>query len=232
MTPKPDTDFDAAKTYVLARLARELPETMFYHSVWHSRDEVLPQVNRLIELERLTGRPRLWVRTAALYHDIGFTVSSTDHERTSVRIATRILPRFGYSSSDIEAITRIIMATRLPQSAQTLAEQILADADLDVLGRDDFFTRNQLLRAELAASGTIFSDESWLNGQLNLMRDHNYFTASARTMRQAGKLENIKTLSRALAHCRQLNAQGDSELCPLIHPITTGINLASHTAIH
>jgi uncharacterized protein len=231
-TINPYPDFEAARTYVLTRLDRELSETIFYHSAWHTRDEVFPQVNRLIEQEQLTGRACLWVRTAALYHDIGFTRSSIDHERTSIQIATRILPRFGYSPSDIRSITGIIMATRLPQSAHTLPEKILADADLDVLGRRDFFTRNQLLRAELAASGTVFSDEAWLSGQLDLLQSHSYFTASAHRMRQTGKLQNIEKLNRALSRCRKLSAHVYSGPYPQIHHLLTGISLASRTAIH
>lgn len=225
-------DFGAAKTYVLTRLTRELPETLFYHSIWHTRDEVLPQVDWLIEREQLTGRAHLWVRTAALYHDVGFVRSSVDHERISARIATQSLPHFGYTPSDIQAITRIIMATQLPQSAHTLPEMILADADLDVLGRRDFFTRNQLLRAELAASDTVFSDETWLSTQLDLLRNHRYFTDSARTLRQAGKLRNIEKLARALARCRQTGARACSGPYPQIHHLLTGISLASRAAIH
>jgi uncharacterized protein len=231
-TTKSSPDFEAAKAYALTRLERELPDTIFYHSIWHIRSEVLPQVNRLIELEQLIGRAGLRVRTAALYHDIGFTESAIDHERIGVQIATRVLPRFGYSSSDIQAIARIIMATRLPQSAHTLPEMILADADLDVLGRRDFLTRNQLLRAELAALGTAFSDESWLSGQLDLLRGHTYFTPSARNLRQAGKLRNIEKLKRMLSRCREHNTHACSGPYPQIHHLLTGISLASRAAIH
>jgi uncharacterized protein len=124
------------------------------------------------------------------------------------------------------------MATRLPQSAHTLPEKILADADLDVLGRRDFFVRNQVLRAELAESGTVFSDETWLNGQLDLVSNHRYFTASARRMRYEGKLKNIEKLKYALSRCRQLSTHTHSGPYPQIHHLLTGISLASRAAIH
>jgi hypothetical protein len=44
-----------------------------------------------------------------------------------------------------------------------LLEEILADADLDVLGRDDFFSRGQALRAEREALGKMVSDEQPTN---------------------------------------------------------------------
>lgn len=225
-------DFEAAQTYALTRLERELPETLYYHSLWHTRDEVLPQVNRLIEGEQLTGRACLRVRTAALYHDIGFIQGAADHERVSAQTAAQSLPHFGYSPADVRAIARIIMATRLPQSARTLPDMILADADLDVLGRYDFMSRGQLLRAELAASGTVFSDEVWLSRQLKLLQSHSYFTASARRWRQAGKLQNIEKLKRALSRCRRATPRACSSPYPQIHHLLTGISLVNRTAIH
>ena len=86
------------------------------------------------------------------------------------------------------------MATQLPQSPRTLLEQIVADADLDVLGREDLATRNQALRDELAASGTQISDEGWLASQLQLLESHHYWTAAARSLRDAGKQRNLEML--------------------------------------
>src|SRR5436309_16127441 len=77
--------------------------------------------------------------------------SSADHERASAQIAAAILPNYGYTPAHIQAICGMIMATKLPQAPHTLLEQIVADADLDVLGRPDFVTRNQDLHTELAA---------------------------------------------------------------------------------
>jgi uncharacterized protein len=103
------------------------------------------------------------LRTGALYYDIGFVERTADHEAVSTWIAARVLPRFGYSPEQVLIIQGIIMATRLPQSPHTLLEEILADADLDVLGRDDFFSRGQALRAEREALGKLVSDEQSTN---------------------------------------------------------------------
>jgi hypothetical protein len=80
-----------------------------------------------------------------------------------------------------------------------LLEQIMADADLEVLGREDFLVRNQALRAEVAASGKSMTDAQWYNGQLKFMRSHHYWTAAARMLRDSLKQENIKVMVRQLA---------------------------------
>jgi uncharacterized protein len=50
-----EPDFEGARTYALMRLAQELPETVTYHSVHHTRDDVVPTVERLALAE---GRQR------------------------------------------------------------------------------------------------------------------------------------------------------------------------------
>jgi uncharacterized protein len=92
----------------------------------------------------------------------------------------------------------MIMATRLPQTPHTLLECILADADLDVCGRDDFLALNRCLRAELAATGNVTSDREWYSEQLSFLRAHRYWTAAARYGRDQVKRANIAALERLL----------------------------------
>jgi len=194
-------DFERAKQYALERLERDLSPALTYHCLTHTRDDVMPAAERLAALEGVTGESLLLLRTAALYHDIGFVKQHDDHETIGVRIATEVLPRFGYSPAHIEAIGGMILATKLPQSPHTLLEEILTDADLDVLGRDDFWIRSQDLQAEVAALGRPMTDEQWFSDQLKFMQAHRYFTVAARTLRDTMKQKNIKALISLLAQC-------------------------------
>ena len=153
-------DFDGAKRHALQRLETELAPELVYHSVRHTRDEVLPAVERIARREGIDGEDLLLLRTAAVYHDIGFIEKYSDNEPIAVRIASEVLPRFNYTPAQIAVITSIIMATKLPQAPHDHLEQIMADADLDIFGSDDFARRNDELRAELAAFGMVPSDES------------------------------------------------------------------------
>ncbi len=195
-------DFECARQYALGRLERELPPILFYHSLAHTRDDVVPAAERLAAMEGVDGEALLLLRTAAFYHDLGHVEQYTNHETIGIRIAAQVLPRFGYSAAHIQVICGIIMVTKLPQSPHTLLEEIMADADLDVLGRDDFFTRNEDLRAERAALGMLITDEEWYSGQLEFIQSHRYFTAAARTLREARKQQNIKELIKLLEECQ------------------------------
>ena len=190
-------DFEQARRYALGRLECELAPILTYHSLAHTRDEVVPAAERLATMEGIAGDSLLLLRTAAVFHDIGFIDRQNGHEAASAQIAQQVLPQFGYSPPQIETIRGIILATELGHVPATHLEQILADADLDVLGRQEYTPRSQDLRDELAALGQSFSDLDWYEGQMALLETHRYFTAGARALRDAGKKRNLE-LVRAL----------------------------------
>jgi len=192
------TQPDFARAYALARLERELSPALYYHSVTHTRDDVAVAVERLAAQEGVADEALLLLRTAAYFHDIGFVEQREQHELIGARMASEVLPHFGYRPDQIALIHGMIMATRLPQMPHTLLERILADADLDVCGRDDFLMLNGCLRAELAASGSATGDREWYSGQLSFLQTHRYWTAAARGTRNQVKRANIVALEQLL----------------------------------
>ena len=190
--------FAQARDYALDRLERELPPELLYHGVGHTRDEVAPAVELLAGMEGFQGEALYLLLTAAWFHDLGHVEQSLEHERIGAEIAEQVLPSFGYAEDQVEIIRGAILATTLPQSPRTPLEKILADADLDVLGRENFMQRNQDLRQELSFLGKDFSDEQWYSSQLKFMEEHKYFTASARAIRDRQKALNVRDLKIVL----------------------------------
>jgi predicted metal-dependent HD superfamily phosphohydrolase len=184
-------NFSGAIAHALGRLRAELPPYLTYHNLWHTEQDVMPAAERLGRRCGLPEAQAQALQVAAAYHDIGFVEALVEHERASARIAAASLPGFGFSEQLIEQITGMIAATRLPQSPRNLLEQIMADADLDVLGRADFFQRNAALRAETAARGTVFADRVWLEDQVRFLSEHRYFTPAARSLRDEGKRQHL-----------------------------------------
>jgi uncharacterized protein len=206
-------DFIGARDYALTQLQHELPYGLFYHSLWHTRDEVAMRAAWLAKQENISPEGLFLVQTAAYFHDIGFIQKRKDHELTSAKIASEVLPHFGYTTAQIHVVMGIIIATRLPQTPHNLLEKIVADADLDVLGRDDFISRNQALRTELAMAGTVFSDETWYANQIRFVENHTYFTKTARATRQGAKAQNLQALRQRLVDSRSPKTQ------PAIYPV-------------
>jgi uncharacterized protein len=192
-------NWENVKTYVLERLADELPANLIYHGIRHTRDDVLPAAERLAALAGLDSQEKLLLRIAVLYHDIGYTVQYENNEPIAVHIARETLPQFGFNAKQIETIAGLILATRMPQSPQNRLEELICDADLDSLGRDDFFTISHQLRAErqIINAETIPLDE-WYQFQIEFLGSHAYFTPEARSLREQGKRTNIAKLKQLL----------------------------------
>jgi uncharacterized protein len=195
-------DFEGARQHALECLERELPPAYIYHSLAHTRDEVAPVVEWLAGLEGVSGEALLLLHTAAYYHDIGLLWQRMNHEAAGIQIAAAVLPRFGYDEAQIQAIGGMIMATQLPQRPRSSLEALLADADLDVLGRADFFYRNQALRAEIEAFDGLIGDAHWYSEQLHFIQAHRYWTATARALRDDQKRINCVALRRLLEDAR------------------------------
>jgi uncharacterized protein len=192
-------DFERARRYALGRLEHELASELTYHSLGHTRDDVVPAIERLAQHAGIDPAQIRILSTAAYYHDLGFIERRHEHEEAGVQIAAAVLPEFGYPPDAIATITGMIRATRLPQSPRTPLEELLADADLDVLGRADFLQRNQALRDEMAAYGSVVNDVTWYHGQIEFLANHRYWSHSAKMLRNEGKQRNIELLHQILA---------------------------------
>ncbi len=194
-----EPDWEGAYQYVIERLLHELPSDLYYHGVHHTREDVLPAATQLGLLTGLDTEQLLLLRTAALYHDTGFLVQYRDNEGLAVILAGQTLPRFGYAPEQIAAIQAMIWATRMPQQPENLLQALMCDADMDSLGRADYLAVSQNLRRELRARGVHVPLKDWLIQQIEFLSQHTYFTAAARSLREAGKLQNLDQLRRLLA---------------------------------
>ncbi|MCF6185491.1 MAG: HD domain-containing protein, partial [Bacteroidales bacterium] len=147
--------------------------------------------------EGVNEEEMLLLKTAALFHDFGQIAGAVDHEERGCKIAAKILHDFGYDKEQIETIQGIIMATKLPPQPKTLLQKIIADADLDYLGRRDMIPVSDALYQELKVQGLIGSFNDWNKLQVKFLSVHQYFTKTARQMRTVNKevqIERIKSL--------------------------------------
>jgi len=198
ITTTTDPDYAGAVAYALNRLRSELPAKLFYHDYKHTEEDVLPAVTRLAKLSHLAEAEIHLLEVAAAFHDIGQVSVTLGHEKLGTEIMSEVLPTFGFSPEEIERMTGMVLATELPQTPLNEEQALLADADLDSLGRADFFATSKALWQERAACGMDIPLQTWLETQLKFVRDHQYFTPAARALREEGKKRNIELLERLI----------------------------------
>ena len=164
-----------------------LLQTLTYHNSQHALD-VAKQSVEIAQEEGITNEQTLLeLQIAGLYHDTGFLFTYIGHEEKSCDIAKRELPSFGINKNSIDNICEIIMATKMPQTPKNLLQQIICDADLDYLGRDDFFILSEKLHKEFIEYDITSNDAEWKKSRIAFFQKHTYFTKSQNERRNIGK---------------------------------------------
>ena len=186
-------NYKSAKTFILQKLERELTNKLTYHGIHHTLD-VLKITSELCAAENISRKNTTLLKTAALFHDSGFTETYSNHEEKGCEIARLNLPRFDYSSKDIEKICGMVMATKIPQSPQNILEQIICDADLDYLGRDDFYSIGSTLFEEFKEYKIVNNEEAWNKLQVGFIGSHHYFTKTTLVRREPQKQKYLQEL--------------------------------------
>ena len=185
--------FTSIKESILSRLEKELDPRLGYHNLAHTRD-VVKQAELIAKKEGIhDDHDLLLLKTAAAFHDSGFLLVYRGHEEKSCEIAAEYLKDV-FDEADIKKIFGMIMATKIPQSPKTLLEQIICDADLDYLGRDDFEPISNNLYKEFLTFKIIPEDCIWDHIQIKFFESHHYFTKTTLEKRNTAKLKHLAIL--------------------------------------
>ena len=190
--------FSAIKYYkaeheMIKKLTDGLQAHLLYHSVEHTKD-VVRSVERIAFQEGITDEGLFLLKTAALFHDAGFLKQYESNEAIGAKMAADILPKYGYTEQHIKTIVELIHVTEIPHKPLNHLQEIMCDADLDYLGRNDFQVIADNLKAELKTMNKINSDRKWDENQVRFLNQHTYFTPSAIKSRALKKQENLAVI--------------------------------------
>ena len=187
-------DYTSAVAYALNRLRTELPPELLYHNAMHTEGDVLPAAVRLARLSNVAEPDLRLLEVAAAFHDLGQIRTVLGHEQIGAEIMADVLPRYGFNPMEIARVSGMILATELPQMPLNEEQALLCDADLDSLGREDFFATSKALWQERRACGLNIPWQTWLENQLRFLKDHQYFSPAASALRDEGKRRNVELL--------------------------------------
>jgi HD superfamily phosphodiesterase len=189
----PLIDLNSVVRYVFNLLDNKLPRQYYYHNSEHTLD-VFEATTFYCKRENLSKEDTCLASTAAVLHDCGFIARYNNNEPEASRIAKEILPQFGYNENHINVVSDCIMATKIPQNAQSKVQMIVCDSDLDYLGRTDYFIIAERLRKELAGQKILSPKDDWNKAQIDFLSVHKYYTKTAIELRELEKQNNINKL--------------------------------------
>ena len=188
--------------YIRELFRDELPDGIKYHDAHHTLHPtkgVVAVANRIAVSENISEHDRELLIAAAYFHDTGYIREYRKNEPIAARMAGRILKLIGYQPNEVKKIQKMILSTDLERKPKTHLEKILCDADLDHLGREDFFKLDAKIREGRRTRGMDVSDDvQWYRGTLAIIEKHRYYTESQKKLRKKKKQENIERLRKKL----------------------------------
>jgi adenylate cyclase len=182
---RPPFNYNLAYSKIENYLVNNLPQNYTYHTIEHIRD-VVDQVEKIAKREKIEKELIADLKLAAWLHDIGYIWEPNRHEARGVEYATAILNEMKFPKSKISLISGMIMATKIPQSPKNHFEEIICDADLDYLGREDYDKNSDSLLQEIRINREITNKE-WLEIQESFLLKHHYHTGSSKKLRNKNK---------------------------------------------
>jgi uncharacterized protein len=174
-------------------LRTRLPAYLTYHTPEHTA-HVIEKAELISHEENVNGRDLYLIKVAALFHDIGFIRQAKNHEEIGCEICSLKLVRYNFSTEEIQRVCGMIMATKIPQQPTNLFEKIVADADLEYLGTDQFYPISQNLFNEFRHYDPHLTAGRFNELQINFMRKHHYHTDYCIANREEMKQKHLMEL--------------------------------------
>jgi predicted metal-dependent HD superfamily phosphohydrolase len=180
------------KAYITTLFEEKLPRQLVYHSLKHTTTTV-KEARALGEASTLEPADLEALELAAWFHDTGYLDTYEGHEYRSMERAGQWLQAQGYPAGRIALVQDLIRATHRDEPRETELQQMLVDADLSSVGRDDFSATGELLRAEWETMlGRTYTDPEWAEIQLNFLLASKFRTEAAKERYGAQYKKNIQ----------------------------------------
>ena len=173
---------------------------LLYHNFTHTNDVVLGCIE-IGEGSNVSEEEMEILTLSAWFHDVGYLTAWENHEEIGVKHATEFLSKEGYAEKNIELVTGCILATKMGAAPQTFLQEIICDADMKGLSRENYDYRSQLLREEclLLKGVSCGEEEEWIEKEIEFLVQHVYYTKFAVLNYGPNKLLNVLTRKAELA---------------------------------
>jgi predicted metal-dependent HD superfamily phosphohydrolase len=167
-----------------------------YHDLRHTKD-VVNIVNDIAVNSGIDAEEKELLLIAAWFHDTGYPEDIPYHEERSSEIAEEYLNKINYPADKTAIIKNLILSTKMPQNPKTRLEEIICDADIAYIGKDDFISRIKLLRKEWAQTiNKTYNDSNWLKKNINFIESNSFHTDYAKSKFGDMRKKNLSLLKQ------------------------------------
>jgi len=197
--------------FVKDHFAKNIDSKYTFHSFAHTR-RTAKNVVLLGEKSFLSATDLEIIVLAAWLHDCGISDLYEGHEDKSMEIAKRFLEGQNYPPENIEKVIGCINSTKTENKPGNLLENILHDANLIHLGKNNYFKRNKELFKEWKnISGKSLSNEKWIKLNIQFISENDFETEYAREKFGDQRLINLSTLQESLERSKKMDTKsGDT----------------------
>ncbi len=187
-----------SNTFVHNLFHKQNSDSALYHNYNHTL-EVVNHTEEIAKGMNLSAEELEIVLIAAMFHDTGYLQNRENHEELSASIAEDYLNEQHYAQENIKKVIGCIKATKIPQRPTNILEQVICDADLLNLGKEDCLEKTEVLHKEIEhAIGKSIPEKDWLKQSIKFFHEHSYHTEYVRNRYNKSRDENLKKLEEQL----------------------------------
>jgi len=183
-----------AEAFVTEFFKEHFGDKYVYHNLQHTQ-EVVAAAQEIAKTQDLSQEDENLLILAAWFHDTGYVFGKENHEQRSCEIVKDFLAAQQDSKVDQEALSRLILSTKVGTATEGIMQEILCDADLSHIGSANYWDKSARLRHELLLTeGKIMTEVEWVDFELNFMQNHTFNTEVAAGLYEKRKQKHIRTL--------------------------------------
>ena len=167
--------------YVVGMMKKKA-DTLYFHNFEHVMD-VYEHVELLARLENVEDEDILLLKTAALMHDIGYSIKyDTNICSVSESIARKYLPDFQYNQKQIERICVLMKVAHYESKPRGMVEEIMHDANHMYIGRAEYNKMMMSLLRELVEHNISVNKNEWFKSRSRRLVNHQFYTKAAKKL--------------------------------------------------
>lgn len=165
-----------AEKLVTEILQNQLSEKLTYHNYDHTK-MVVDAASMIGKAENLDEESFQILLIAAWFQDTGFRDAYEGHEQKSKTIAESFLKAEKVSPDKVEKVAKTILSTQADEAPKNKIEEILSDANLIHITKDDYEEYVDKLRTELSNfEEKKYTDIEWYQMNLEYITRANFYT--------------------------------------------------------